>query len=238
MNLEILKNLELIKSPNSETREGAYSRLVELFSVKKNAPTLEDKNQYLSMLCNKDFLFNEIDAGPSDHSVARSFSLLVMGIIIEGDKTNELDAEKIISPILKYIEQESDFRGKDEQLGWIHSLAHLGDLLAFLSFHKGISKKSIELISLAMIEKLASLNDLTLNHGEDKRLASGLFYAFEESLGSNTVILNSLRSGFNLNYPSKQNIDNLLRCLYIELITNGKDKNLADQVKLILMSHD
>lgn len=234
MKIEILKNLNLIKSPNSETREGAYSQIVELFSKTNNSPTLEEKNYYLNELCSANYLFYGIEAGVSDCSVARSFSLLVLGVIVESDKTNEIEMDKIIFPLLKYIELESDFRGKDNKIGWVHAWAHLGDLLAFISYHKGTSEKSVELICLAIIEKIISLNEQQLlNHGEDNRLALGIYYALEEKLVNHEQVLNSLISGLKLDYPKKQNIENIVRCLNTELINNSKNKVLVDQVKLL-----
>lgn len=235
MNLEITRNLELIKSPHSETREGAYTRLVDLFSDSKNLLTIEKKKLYLKELCGDNFLFYGIKEGISDCSVARSFSLLILGIIVKEDEDNEIEIESIVSPLLKYIEMESDFRGKDDKIGWIHSLAHLGDLLMFMATHKGISKKSIELISLSIIEKIISLKELPLNHGEDNRLALGFFFVLEELLGCNNAMLDSFNAGVKLEYPNQQNIVNIVRCLYIELITYGNNKALADQVKRILI---
>jgi hypothetical protein len=235
MKLEILKNMKLIKSPDSEIREGAYSQLIELFSKTDNLPTLEEKNQYLDELCSANYLFYGIEAGVSDCTVARSFSLLVLGLIVENDKTNEIEIDKIIFPLIKYIKLESDFRGKDNKLGWIHSLAHLGDLIAFISCHKGASVKSLELICLAIIEKIISLNELQLlNHGEDNRLALGIYYALEEKLVCHEQVFNLLISGLKLDYPRKQNIENIVRCLYVELINNSRNKVLVDQAKLLL----
>lgn len=236
MNFEILKNLKLIKSPNSEIREGAYSQIVDLFSKTNNPSSVEEKNHYLNELCSADYLFYGIEAGVSDCTVARSFSLLVLGVIVESDKTNEIEIDKITFPLLKYIELESDFRGKDNKLGWVHVLAHLGDLLAFLSCHKGASENSVELICLALIEKILSLNEQQLlNHGEDNRLALGIYYALEEKLVHQENVLNLLESGLKIDNPRKQNIENIVRCLQIELINNSKNKDLVDQVKLLLI---
>lgn len=234
MNLSVLKNFELMKSPDSEIREGAYSRIIAIFSDPENKATPDEKSRYLAELCSDRYLFYGIEAGVSDDSVARSFSILALAIIVESDKANAVDVEQMTAPLSKYIKLECDFRGKDNKLGWIHALAHLGDLLAFLALHKGMSKKSIEHLCLTIIEKVSSINEPPLNHGEDKRLAMGLFYALEASLGCNDSVFRSLDSGIRQNYPRKQNIENIVRCLYIELVCHAKDKALSEHVKRIL----
>jgi len=233
MSLEISKNLEQIKASDPELREGAYLRFLELFSDEENQLTIEKKHLILEELCSDNYLFYGIEEGISDCTVGRSFSLLILSLLVAYDKKNELEVERIVTPLLKYIDRESDFRGKDDRLGWVHSLAHLGDLLSFMAEHDRISKETIELISVKVILKIISLQDFLLNYGEDKRLAIGLFYALEKC-GNNKAIMETLLRGVKLDYPFKKNSENIVRCLYIQLMTESENKNLVDAIKGLL----
>lgn len=224
MKSEILKNILLIKSPNSEIREGAFSNLTSLFS---NTPlSLEEKTHFLDLICSHEFLFYGINEGVSDHTVARSFSLLVIGLILDSDKTFEIEVNKITSPLLKYIQLETDFRSKDDRIGWIHTLAHLGDVLAFFAYHKKSTIESVEFLCKAIIEKVFHLKNLTVTDGEDVRIGLGLFYAFEEKLGKSNNVIKLLLD----THKDNINVDKIFNILKLE-VSKSQNKVLIDRFK-------
>src|SRR5690606_9825308 len=77
---------------------------------------------------------NITDNDPSDDLFTRSFSALVITLILEKDRENRsLPEELIVEAIhrsIQYLLLEKDYRGFDNTKGWPHAVAHGSDLLA------------------------------------------------------------------------------------------------------------
>lgn len=85
---------------------------------------LDDEHLYLNITHNV----------PSDDVFTRSFSALVITLILEKDRENRsLPEELIVEDIhrsIQYLFLEKDYRGFDNTKGWAHAVAHGSDLLA------------------------------------------------------------------------------------------------------------
>ncbi|MFS0875083.1 DUF2785 domain-containing protein [Solibacillus isronensis] len=85
---------------------------------------LDDEHLYLNITHND----------PSDDVFTRSFSALVITLILEKDRENRsLPEELIVEAIhrsIQYLFLEKDYRGFDNTKGWAHAVAHGSDLLA------------------------------------------------------------------------------------------------------------
>lgn len=129
------RNLLDLSCPLPDIREGAYSFFLKTI-IEENRFDLKNKNKMLRNLLSEKFLFKGIEKGVCDETCARSFTLLVINLIIASDTDFYLDLDELYVSLEHYIEQEVDFRDYDEKLGWIHTAAHFSDLLVTLDWHK------------------------------------------------------------------------------------------------------
>lgn len=85
---------------------------------------LDDEHLYLNITHN----------GPSDDVFTRSFSALVIALIIGKDRENRKLPEALILEAIQrsvdYLKLEKDYRGFVHSKGWAHAVAHGSDLLA------------------------------------------------------------------------------------------------------------
>ncbi|MFJ4593649.1 MULTISPECIES: DUF2785 domain-containing protein [unclassified Kitasatospora] len=98
---------------------------------------------------------------------ARTFAPLVLDMIVSrGDLRQEwLDA------FVRWYPAESDLRGHDAQLGWLHAVAHGADLLGALGCHREV--EPVEMLDLATARLLAP-TDYLYAEREDDRLARAI----------------------------------------------------------------
>ena len=94
----------------------------------------------------------EIGFKNSDSVYKRSFSALVLGLLINKDKEQKFLEKSQISLVLDrtcfYLVNEQDKRGFTEEKGWAHSIAHCADLLDEIITHplfeQSMYKKTVE----------------------------------------------------------------------------------------------
>lgn len=85
---------------------------------------LDDEHLYVNITHN----------GPSDDVFTRSFSALVIALILGKDRENRKLPEALILETIQrsvdYLKLEKDYRGFVNSKGWAHAVAHGSDLLA------------------------------------------------------------------------------------------------------------
>lgn len=215
----VLSHIEGLKSHSSSQREDTYNNLINNFN--NSVFSLNDKAELLKILSSKEFLFYKIDDGISNDSVARSFSILGIALIISDEPNFEI--QWLVPLIVDYIQREKDYRGKTVELGWIHAYAHLGDLIAVLSTNTSVTIEDKELIVLKMLEKISSSLDCLFSDGEEQRLAKALFYMIDDNPTIDVdKIFRILASGKQSEVPMGINVKNIIDVLRIELLNEDK----------------
>ncbi|MCJ0932750.1 DUF2785 domain-containing protein [Virgibacillus halodenitrificans] len=94
-----------------------------------------DQWRYIVKTCmDTNHLFLNIGETETDSVFSRSFSSLVLALILEKDsqefRLSETEVREIIKQSILYLELERDIRGYVKDKGWAHSVAHGADLLA------------------------------------------------------------------------------------------------------------
>lgn len=94
-----------------------------------------DQWRYIVKTCmDTNHLFLHIGETGTDSVFSRSFSSLVLALILEKDsqefRLSETEVREIIKQSILYLELERDIRGYVKDKGWAHSVAHGADLLA------------------------------------------------------------------------------------------------------------
>ncbi|MBM6618141.1 DUF2785 domain-containing protein [Bacillus suaedaesalsae] len=134
--------LEYIGTPDSELRDKLIYRTF-FFSITKGIFTVEQLKATLDTVLSKDYLFYEVGSAENDTVFTRSFSSLVIAVILHHNLTHSfLDASTIIKikdALIKYTESECDVRGYVHDKGWAHSVAHVADAIDELAKHSQLS---------------------------------------------------------------------------------------------------
>lgn len=106
--------------------------------------------------------------------LGRSFSALSLSMVAAAEtKAPRLDATTwaaLVETACVELERETDLRGYDEKLGWIHATAHTADLLKFLARDARLTEAQQRRIVSALKARLERGD--TLAWGEDERLAA------------------------------------------------------------------
>jgi hypothetical protein len=104
----------------------------------------------------------------------RTFSALVLSDLLSRHNSSSfLEANawrSLLESALAYLPAEQDLRGFNDQLGWMHGVAHGSDMLYRLAQHSALDKPDQQRILAAVLAKVAPTS-VSYAYGEDERLA-------------------------------------------------------------------
>lgn len=145
--------------------------------IQAGAFETEQLRQILNVALDEQHLFYRIGEKDTDSVFVRSFSMLLLPLLLSADrKTSWLREEEwrtILSAVLRALEQERDLRGyvPEQDRGWAHAAAHAADALEDLgrSEYAGAAER---LCMLESIRRRLLSADRVFVHDEDDRLAA------------------------------------------------------------------
>ncbi|GCE24417.1 hypothetical protein KDK_82170 [Dictyobacter kobayashii] len=121
-----------------------------------------------------------------DTVLLRSFSALTLSDILKYDNKHPFldrsEVHGIMEQSINYLMSEQDLRGYVTGKGWLHALAHAGDLLGVLARNRHIGDAELKRILTAVAERVmlpTSYGYMTL---EDERLALVVIAALTRNL--------------------------------------------------------
>lgn len=95
----------------------------------------------------------------NDSSLSRSFSALILAELMRADANNEfMSAEQrqdLLNDATEALQREQDFRGLIADIGWVHPVAHLSDLLWRFALHPETTPVQADLLLTAVRIKVA-----------------------------------------------------------------------------------
>jgi hypothetical protein len=104
----------------------------------------------------------------------RSFSALMLSVTAARDNAapflTEAEYRKLLDAALAYLAAETDLRGYDDSVGWVHSAAHTADLLKFLARSRYFTVSDQTRLLSALQSKMKD-SPVVFTHGEDERMA-------------------------------------------------------------------
>lgn len=95
----------------------------------------------------------------SDTALRRSFSALVLAELLRSDANAAFmsDAERgsVLQDVAMALEHETDYRGLVHDLGWVHPVAHMSDVLWRLALHPSTDESAAADVLQALGPKIA-----------------------------------------------------------------------------------
>ncbi len=223
-----LDMMKYIGSIDSEFRdELIYSSFLK-WTI-NNVFTSEQMYQLLKISLDESHLFYKIGEIDSDSVFTRTFSLLIIPLVLYVDNnTNFLTKDETIDikdKVIKYLDLEKDIRGYVDGKGWAHSTAHAADALDDIAKSRYINYDEL-LEILGAIKTKVCINNYTYINKEDDRMATAIKSVISRNLIEDNEIVKWIKSFGNIEktgkYPEEQhlivNTRNLLRSLYFLML--------------------
>lgn len=94
-----------------------------------------------------------------DHSLSRSFSALILAELMRSD-ANKLflsaeQRQRLLNDAAEALQREQDYRGLIADIGWVHPIAHLSDLLWRFALHPETTQAQAITMLTALRSKIA-----------------------------------------------------------------------------------
>ncbi len=141
--------------------------------------------------CLDHLLLNGIEEEESDGVFTRSFTTLLVALILARDlKDNFLSQDSIEegqTKLLAYVKAEMDVRGFVPGKGWAHSVAHVSDAMDELVKNPKIKKTAYDDMLHALWSMYLQPHYIFI-HDEDERLLVPIFAMLERGLAQNEVV--------------------------------------------------
>ncbi len=235
--------LSNLGSPDPVLRdELSYSILANILG-KQHLLNAEHYEQMLRTSMDENHLFFKIEEVYTDSVFLRSFSILIVAIILEVDAKDKLlntnCVHETIQVVLSYIQKEKDRRGYIDGKGWAHSVAHTADTLDACAQHPAAT----DVERMQIMDSIAHLATLCepLYCEEDNRLAYPAYRIIANGQVDSTYLEKWINSvlvdddGSPNITISHTNAEQFLRCLYFLLYWNQPQNPFLGQISQGLM---
>lgn len=203
----------------------------------------EDMKKILITALDDSHIFYKIKDKDVDAVYTRSFSMLIIALIIYVHrKDNFLDENEIFDlkdKILAYMENEEDLRGYVLEKGWAHSMAHGADVLDELANCICLEEKDLMDILHCIRGKMTIYSYVYIEE-ENERMVNAVESVLKRRLIKEADILTWL-GGFQIQgnsniekLHSKVNCKGFLRSLYFRLLDQREYQYITKEIINIL----
>ena len=193
----------------------------------------DDLKALLRQLLTEEHLFYELGESDSDSVFMRSFSVLLLPLILSRHRARPClmpyELREVKVKLLDYLEKEQDLRGfvldedeLGEPKGWAHAVAHTADALDELAQCKEMDSEEL-LEILNGVRQKAAESKIVFVHAEDERLVTPIIAALGRKVLTPSAVqewlagfvpLAQQKEPFPDCYRQAQNVKNFLRSLY------------------------
>lgn len=235
-----------LASPDSELRDELSYMILASAIIDKGRLSPEQTEKLLATVLDQDHLFYHIGEVGNDSVFMRSFSNLIIAAILYDDAQSPELSEHMIAhtkeALLRYAQQEHDWRGYVFGKGWAHTMAHLADSLDECAQNSFLQEEDREQI-LDTLRTLAQLPQ-PLYHEEDIRLATAAYHMIATRQVADVFLDQWLAScyverGTDVStWTSATNTKNFLRSLYFLLLWDNIALHCAEQISTLLRRLD
>ncbi|MGE7632899.1 DUF2785 domain-containing protein [Bacillus paramycoides] len=171
-----------IGSTDSELRELIYSSFSKLILDNQLAHELQVE---ILEFCLSDLLFKGIGENGTDTVFTRSFTSLLIELILYKDNEDHFLPESVVykakDTLIHYINLELDLRGYVPEKGWAHSVAHVADACVELVKNEKIGQKYYSEILETLWKKIFYTKGVYI-HNEDGRMIRSILAMLNRGL--------------------------------------------------------
>lgn len=213
--------------------------------VTKNRFTFGELNNLLSLSMDNEHLFYRLGDRDKDAVYKRTFSALIIALIIYKHRQDNFLADEALyeikSKLIEYMLNEQDVRGYDEEKGWAHSVAHTADALDELAQCDCIGNTDLMDI-LNSIKAKVCIGYYVYIDEEDERMVTAVESALNRKLLSNLEIIKWLK-GFKIDTHNDNhiekfhlmiNIKGFLRSLFFRLLDKEDSSFIIHEIREVL----
>lgn len=164
-------------STNALVRDrGCYYLLNE--ALQQQLLTSDQLGTIFDTLVQDDHLFTHIDQPENDGVYQRSFSILILSVLLYADHAGmafmtAARLEQVVQQFTTYLLLERDTRGFVADHGWAHAFTHMGNLLDELADENELARADKLMMLACLIERYQRLTT-PLIFGEAERLSTYL----------------------------------------------------------------
>lgn len=204
-----------------------------------------DLDRIAKELISEQYLFFDIENYVEYSVLTRSFTLLQLAILVAVHNRDHIIHGKIIREIftrfLEYFDQEEDFRGFNEEVGWLHSIAHSADVFGQLMKVEAFYEQELKRMFTAITDKYQT-EEFFFMYDEDERFVTAIMNGLERDILDQEFIEGWIDDFSNYKKPQQwpqayyitNNIKVFLRSLYFRVLDQEKYAYLAEKIKTVL----
>ena len=182
--------MEHIGSPDSELRDKLIYRGFSQLIQDENLIPEEKLVDLLTKALGDEYLFYEIGDVGTDHIFKRSFSVLLITLILGKDLEHSFIPLQLLdrtrNELLLYLDLEQDLRGFVSEKGWAHSVAHTADAIDELVKNPKMDVKFFPSIFQGLANKALTFADVYIAD-EAERLLKPIMVMLEIGIATEIV---------------------------------------------------
>ena len=171
-------------SPNPELRDRIGYELLTYW-LRSDQVADETRRALLAELSQK------LHDSAEEASLARSFSALILSEVMRSDAQSPFMTEgeraRLLDDARRALERESDYRGLVPEIGWVHPVAHLADVLWRVALHPHSGAVEARVILDALARKAAP-SETAYAFNESDRMARVVVVIVRRSLLDTTEL--------------------------------------------------
>jgi len=237
----VLQMLDHIGDIDSELRDDFIYNTFSDWIEMKEFFNEEQLRYILSILMDQEHLFYQIGSDGNDSVFTRTFSALVLVLVLIRHRKNALlsvdEFTDIKNKLIEYYTSEKDLRGYIQKSGWAHAAAHGADVMDELIQCRECNEDMIKEI-LHAFKKILHNGTYILHNEEDERICRVVFRIMKGNLLPSQTIVNWLEelSEFvewqsdRMQYIARVNSKNFIRCLYFKTMHYDSESDLINVI--------
>lgn len=235
-----LKMLDIIGIEDSYIRDDLVY-MVMCTWIMNDVFSTEELRKILQIIQDDNHMFYKLGEKDTNSVLTRSFSVLLMPVIIfKHSQSNFLSEDEILSAysnVINYYEKEKDIRGYIKNNGWAHSAAHTADAIdefvKLPQIHYNELKEVLRLIRLKVC-----ISSYQYAHQEDERIVIAILSILERNIIPLEEIVDFVESFKDLEkagvYPDDINltcnVKHFLRSLYFRVLQREEYKMITNSI--------
>lgn len=233
-----IKMMDNIGSLDSTLRDNLilsmFYRIIEGTKI-----SYEQMKKNLRLCLSEDHLFYGIGKVKDDSVFNRTFSMLIIEVIVstnnkaEKEFLCESEVLNVYKKVMEYFRKENDLRGYVEGRGWAHSTAHTSDALCSLAESRYLKYEELMEI-LDIIKEKICVSTYTYINEEDERLINTFMSVYNRNIISTEEIINWIYSFKDINangkYPDEEHLRENRKVFFRSLYFRVKKFNLEESI--------